>query len=66
MKRCSSRRWLALTLAGWSLVACASLPNVDPDKTRQSAAATPVVKSVNGSVSPEREPTTLSSSSASS
>jgi len=54
MKHWNPRRVLAVVLAGWSLVACASLPAVDPEKTKESAAAVPVVKSVNGELSPAR------------
>ncbi len=48
------RHWLALMLAGWCLVACASLPAVDPDKTRAEATAVPAVKSANGTLSDSR------------
>lgn len=54
MNRSKSRRWLAMSLAGWCLVACASLPAVDPDKARAEAAPVPVVKSANGTLSHDR------------
>jgi cardiolipin synthase len=47
-------RWLAVILAGWCLAACASLPTVDPDKTKLQANATPAVKSANGALSENR------------
>lgn len=54
MKYSQPRRWLPLLLAGWCLVACASLPAVDPDKAKAEAAAVPVVKSANGTLSDSR------------
>jgi cardiolipin synthase len=54
MKRSKPRHWLAVLLAGWCLAACASLPAVDPDKTRAEAGAVPVVKSANGTLSDSR------------
>jgi len=54
MKRWNPRLFLAVVLTGWCLVACASLPAVDPDKAKEAAAAVPVVKSVNGELSPAR------------
>ncbi len=55
LKRWNPRPWLAITLAGWCLVACASLPAVDVQKAKADASATPVVKSANGSeLSPAR------------
>ncbi|WBS04686.1 cardiolipin synthase [Pseudoduganella sp. SL102] len=54
MKHWNPRRSLAVLLAGWCLAACASLPAVDPDKTKEAASAVPVVKSANGELSPAR------------
>ncbi|TWI70160.1 cardiolipin synthase [Pseudoduganella lurida] len=47
-------RWLAVILAGWCLAACASLPTVDPDKTKIQATSAPAVKSANGTLSESR------------
>lgn len=60
MKRLYARPWLAVILAGWCLVACASLPTVDVHKAKAEAAATPVVKTANGELSPERTKALLS------
>ncbi|WP_338758716.1 cardiolipin synthase [Massilia sp. METH4] len=60
MKRWNPRRILAVILAGWCLAACASLPAVDPDKTKEAAAAVPVVKSVNGTLPESRAKALLS------
>ena len=48
MRYGKSHTWLALTLAGWTLFACAGLPEVDPDQTKAKANAVPVVQSANG------------------
>jgi cardiolipin synthase len=50
MKHFRPRHWLAGTLAGWCLTACASLPTVDPDKAKAQATSTPAVQSVNGAL----------------
>jgi cardiolipin synthase A/B len=54
MKRWTPRHWLAVILAGWCLAACASLPTVDPDKTKEAASAVPAVKSANGALPANR------------
>ncbi|WP_431477867.1 phospholipase D-like domain-containing protein [Massilia eburnea] len=41
-------RWLAFILAGWTLLACASLPEVDADRAKARANAVPAVVSANG------------------
>ncbi|WP_028104012.1 cardiolipin synthase [Pseudoduganella violaceinigra] len=38
-----ARRWLVVILAGWTLLACASLPEVDPDQAKARAKAVPEV-----------------------
>jgi len=50
MKTWRAQHCLPLILAMWSLVACASLPTVDADKTKAQAATTPVVQSANGTL----------------
>lgn len=40
MKAC---RWLAIILAGWTLLACASLPEVDADRAKAGAGTVPSV-----------------------
>ena len=40
--------WLALILAGWTLFACAGLPEVDPATTKARAGAVPVVQTGEG------------------
>jgi cardiolipin synthase len=45
MKAC---RWLAIILAGWTLLACASLPEVDPDRAKARASAVPAVVTSSG------------------
>ena len=54
MKIWRAQHCLPLILAMWSLVACASLPTVDSDKTKAQAAAAPVVQSANGTLSPDK------------
>jgi cardiolipin synthase len=51
MRILRAQNWLAPILLGWCLVACASLPTVDADKTRAQAAPAPVVQSANGALS---------------
>jgi len=41
-------RWLAFILAGWTLLACASLPEVDADRAKARASAVPEVVSAHG------------------
>jgi cardiolipin synthase len=41
-------RWLAFILAGWTLLACASLPEVDADRAKARASAVPEVVSAKG------------------
>lgn len=41
-------RWLAMVLVGWSLVACASLPEVDPDQARARARPMPEIRLAGG------------------
>ena len=41
-------RWLAFLLTTWSLLACASLPEVDPDAAKAKARAVPEVRSAAG------------------
>lgn len=45
MKAC---RWLAVILAGWTLLACASLPEVDADRAKARAGAVPEVVTAGG------------------
>ena len=45
MKAC---RWLAVFLAGWTLLACASLPEVDADQAKARASAVPAVVTSSG------------------
>ncbi len=54
MKIWRAQHCLPLILAMWSLVACASLPTVDADKTKAQAAAAPVVQSANGTLSADK------------
>jgi len=48
MKHSTARHWIAAILMGWTMVACAQLPAVDPDKAKAIAADAPVIKSANG------------------
>ncbi len=41
-------RWLAFILAGWTLLACASLPEVDADRAKARASAVPEVVTAKG------------------
>ena len=41
-------RWLAFILAGWTLLACASLPEVDADQAKARAATVPQVITAKG------------------
>ncbi|AVR96163.1 cardiolipin synthase [Pseudoduganella armeniaca] len=50
MRILRAQNWLAAVLALWSLVACASLPTVDADRTKAQAAPAPVVKTANGTL----------------
>ena len=44
------KAWLVVFLAGWTLLACASLPEVDADRAKARAAATPAVVTSAGKV----------------
>jgi cardiolipin synthase len=48
MRHGKAHTWLALILAGWTLFACAGLPEVDPATTKAKAGATPVVQAADG------------------
>jgi len=48
MRHGKTQTWLAIFLMGWTLFACASLPEVDPDKTKAKARATPSVQAADG------------------
>ena len=42
------RAWLVVFLAGWTLLACASLPEVDADRAKARAGAVPEVRTAGG------------------
>jgi cardiolipin synthase len=50
-----AQTWLAMFLMGWTLFACASLPEVDPDRAKAKAGPVPVVQTVDGKLT--RPPT---------
>ncbi|UGQ47839.1 cardiolipin synthase [Massilia endophytica] len=54
MKYRSAQHWLAAILMGWTMAACASLPDVDPNKAKVLATDAPLVKSANGVLPPNR------------
>ena len=53
MKSSSARRWLAMFLTCWSLLACASLPTVEVDdaKAKAAASAAPRIQTAGGKLS---------------
>src|SRR5689334_14864780 len=55
MKPC---RWLAVILAGWTLLACASLPEVDADQAKAHASTVPAVRRSTGEL-PRQTPEQL-------
>ncbi|HEY1149401.1 MAG TPA: phospholipase D-like domain-containing protein [Pseudoduganella sp.] len=48
MRHGKAKTWLAMFLMGWTLFACASLPEVDPSQAKASAKPVPVVQAAGG------------------
>ncbi|WP_442026765.1 phospholipase D-like domain-containing protein [Pseudoduganella sp. RAF53_2] len=48
MRYGKANHWVAIFLTSWSLLACAGLPEVDPDEARLTATTLPVVETAHG------------------